>query len=361
MKVLHVVNSLAMGGLENFVVELTKNLPQVDHYVACLTGKGELFDDIDGCAYFLDVPKKTSIRTFYSLWKLMSDLKVDIVHTHNQGPQFYGAIAAKLRGLPVVHTKHGRNLSNFGKRKYLDRISSLFTDKIVTVSEDIRRLCVEQLRIPEKKVSVILNGIDTNKFCSQVRPARQESEPFIIGTVARLSPEKNQACLLRAAKVLKDNQLNFKVQIVGDGPLKENLNALSMQLVLEKHVEFLGLRRDIPEILNHFDLFVLPSFTEGISLTLLEAMSCQLPVVATRVGGNCEIIDDGKDGFLVPSDDHLELANVLSGCISDEKKYLLDEVGKQSRLKIISQFSLDIVVGRYLSLYQSLAGSHAEL
>ena len=182
-------------------------------------------------------------------------------------------------------------------KSLLNRISSYLTAKIVPVSYGCRGRLLGRLRkFPPSKIRTILNGIDTSLFYRNNGKRKKMEELGIsqsvpvVGIVARLSPEKDHATLLEACKILSQNQIEFRLVVVGDGPLRKALEATSRQPELAGRVVFTGMRRDIADLLAEMDLFVLTSTTEGLSLTLLEAMASSLPVVATRVGGNAEVV-----------------------------------------------------------------------
>lgn len=353
MNVLHVVNSLEIGGLEKFVVDLTNQITEVDHFVVCLTARGGYFYDISGECFYLDNPPGLTFSSILKIKKIIQKKSIDIVHTHNQGPQFYGSIAGKLAGKAVIHTKHGQNQVKSGRRYILDRISSFFTDKIVTVSNDSKEICVGRLNIPEEKVVTILNGVDINAYqCLKDRPQLNAAEPVVIGTVARLAPEKNHKCLLDACSKLSEQGVDFHLKIVGDGALMNELIAQSEKLGLQDKVCFEGIRTDIPSVMNEFDIFVLPSLTEGVSLTLLEAMACELPVIATAVGGTPEVVVDGETGWLVPSNDPVKLADAIVLCLSDPTHCA--EIGRSARSRVVEFFSLEQVAQKYLYFYKAI-------
>lgn len=351
MNILHIVNSLEVGGLEKFVVDLTQQLTTVNHVVACLSDRGGFFNNINGECLYLDVPPGLSFFTVLKLKKIILEKSIDIIHTHNQGPQFYGSLAGKITCTPIVHTKHGQNLSNSRRRFYLEKFSSYLTNTIITVSVDAEEICLDHLKIPKDKVQTILNGVDGDafyKFPDKLK--HQEESPFVIGTVGRLAPEKNHQCLLDAcSRLLKDNY-NILVKIVGDGPLREQLASECKKQGLADVVEFLGVQKDILGAMNGFDLFVLPSLTEGISLTLLESMACELPVVATNVGGNPEVVVEGITGLLVPSADSKALANAISFFVDSPEK--CKEMGINSRKRALESFNMSKVARQYLDVYR---------
>lgn len=338
------------------VVDLTKQLSTVNHTVVCLTTRGDLFSEISGECLFLDNKPGLIFSTIPKITKIIREKSIDIVHTHNQGPQFYGSVAGKLAGKAVIHTKHGQNVANSHRRYYLDRFSAFLTDTIVAVSDDAKKICLQQLKIPENKLVTVLNGVDIDQFHRFADKVQyQQERPFIVGTVARLAPEKNHTCLLDACAQLVEKGINFQLKIVGDGPLRNFLAEKCEDLNLQDYVVFEGTRTDIPTALNEFDLFVLPSLTEGVSLTLLEAMSCELPVVATNVGGTPEVVIHGETGLLVSSNDPDQLADAIVACISDSQRNL--EMGRAGRARVVESFSLAQVAKKYFELYQGLLKS----
>ena len=176
--------------------------------------------------------------------------------------------------------------------------------------------------------------------------------PVRIGIVARLSAEKDHQTLLSACKLLADHSSGFHLEIIGDGPLRGTLEKTVRTLGLDKHVSFAGMRHDVPELLRQLDIFVLSSTTEGISLTLLEAMATTLPVVATNVGGNPEVIIDGETGFIVPPQNPGVMANKLLLLINDVN--LRRQMGNKGRERVVAQFSIKETALKYEKLYREV-------
>jgi sugar transferase (PEP-CTERM/EpsH1 system associated) len=352
LRILHLVLSLKIGGLEKFVIDLSENYPPgVFPEIVCLEEIGELgkFCEKFNC---ISLNKKDGIDLIIiqKICKIVRDKKIQLIHTHNQGPNFYGSISGFLCGVPVVHTKHGQNNFENKKRVILDKISSFFTNKIICVSKDAENLCVDVVKIPKKKLKVILNGIDTDKF----RPRKDRKLLFnendiIIGNVARLAEEKDHHTLLKATKILREWNYNIKVVIIGDGILREKLEGIARDYELNNDVVFLGMRNDIDQIVPEFDIFVLSSTSEGTPLTLLEAMSCGLPVIATDVGGNPEVVNDGETGFIIPPSDPTAIALKLKLLINDPG--LRQKMGKDGRIRAIEKFSIKKTAREYFDLY----------
>lgn len=358
--VLHVVLGLEVGGLERFVCDLAnESLSMVQPFVACLEQNGPMGASLPSNIPVFELHKRPGIRleVVGQLADIVRRHDIDVIHTHNQSPHFYGAFAGLLTNRPVVHTKHGRNRPGIYKKVLLSRISSCLTHKIVTVSSDAADVCTKIEKVEAAKVVTILNGINTKNFYpSRSTTLRDElrlppAEP-IIGIVARLAADKDHATLLDACGLLFQRGLCFTLVIIGDGPLRAFLQNKVRDEGYGDKIRFLGTRLDIPNLISQLDLFVLSSITEGISLTLLEAMCSQIPIVATDVGGNREVVEDGVTGFIVPAKSPERL--------SEKMKVLLDNralriaMGEAGRRRVIENFSLTKAVSEYVSLYQQV-------
>jgi len=232
----------------------------------------------------------------------------------------------------------------------LNRFAAACSGKVVCVSSDAASVVVDIEGVPPEKVGVIANGIDIGRF--EVFSRGKEAEGNIV-CVARLSPEKNHACLLRAfALVLREHAA--RLILAGSGPLQEDLKSMAHELGIDQKVEFLGDRRDVPQVLANASLFALASRTEGVSLTLLEAMAARLPVVCTRVGGNPEVVAEGETGFLVASDDHGALAGRLLELLCNG--VLRRDMGDRGHERVLQRYDVRKTVAAYEALYCSLCG-----
>jgi sugar transferase (PEP-CTERM/EpsH1 system associated) len=355
VKVLHVVLSLDTGGLEHFVVNLIKSYSeQIESRVVSLARKGVLADNLKGTAV-IELNKEPGIRISL-IWHLIKIIKkhgIQLVHTHNSGPMFYGGIAGFLSGIPVIHTRHGRN--DVRNETLINWISSIFANKIITVSRDSADLCRKELKISPRKIETIWNGVDTEIFKPALNKGSLRKElsvndnSFVIGCVARLSPEKDHATLLKAVKILKDRNRNVSLVIAGGGVLDFKLKELSRELGVETEVRFLGLRSDITHILMALDVFVLSSLTEGIPLSILEAQACGIPVIATDVGGNSEVVLAGISGFLVATQHPCLIAEKIEQLIDNPT--MAKTMGEMGRKRIEDEFSLRESSKKYVSVY----------
>ena len=364
--VVHVVYRFSVGGLENGVVNLVNGLADAfRHTVLCLEGTGPLRERLpDKVDVLAPGPVARGSLAWLRLAAILRHLRPDIVHSRNWPTvdAIPGARLARVRA--VVHSEHGREETDphglARRRNRIRRAFGVMVDRFVTVSDDLNRWLVGTVRIPARKVRTIHNGVDTRRFSDQDRDAARralgiDDSARVVGTVGRLDPVKDQATLIRAFASLVAARPEAVLVIVGDGPSRRALDLLAADLGLEGRIRMLGTRADVAHLLGGFDVFALPSIAEGISNTVLEAMATGLPVVATRVGGNPELVDDGVNGRLVPPGNPAALAEALDAYLADSLVRALH--GKASRQRAVTQFDLPTMVEAYRSLYVSLAGT----
>jgi glycosyltransferase involved in cell wall biosynthesis len=266
-----------------------------------------------------------------------------------------------LRSRPrFVFTEHGIEypFRRNWKRCLLNPILLRMADEVTTISRYTRENLIFYENYPRKKVQVLYNGIDLEAFS---RGASREAarsklglplDGDVVGVVARLDPVKNHAMLFRAFKEVEKSLPKAVLLVVGDGPERARLQELVDRLSLNGKIRLLGSRSDVPDIIRAADVFALPSFSEGMSVTLLESMAAELPVVATRVGGNDEVVVDGQTGFLIPNDHASEMARRLLQLLGDEK--LRRRMGLAGRKRAVDFFSTEGMVSAFSSLYQDV-------
>ena len=359
--IVHIVLNLNIGGLETFVVNLARKTDKnmYNSVVICLLDTGSLAEQIiaDGISVInLNKPNKFDFNCIIELFKLLRAKKIDIVHTHNTAAYIYGGIAAIFMRAKLIHTEHGRIFPDASRRMLAERILSWFTFKIVAVSEDMKNCLIKYEKISSGKIQVVYNGVDREKFkMVEDRGARAEGrrnlgigeDNIVIGHVARLCEVKDQKTLVGAFSELRkiENrkekiERNLKLLMVGDGPERVNLEGLVERLDLKDSVIFAGLRSDVQELYPLMDVFALSSLNEGISITLLEAIASGVPVVATKVGGNPEVVRNGKNGYLCNVSDPQDMADKVVQALS-VKMVQLDE-----------RFLMNNVTKQYQSLYE---------
>lgn len=364
LRVVHIVHSLEVGGLENGVVNLVNGpVPGIRHAIVCLKTAGPLRARLDEGVDVFVVGKGRGHdpRAVLRLLRILRQLRPDVVHSRNWAT-FDAVLAARLARVPtVIHGEHGREISDphglHSRRNRVRRMCARLVDRFVTVSDDLRRWLITQVGIPERKVVRIHNGVNTTRFApaeSLAQRARIGLGPDqpVIGTVGRLDPVKDQATLIRAFAHARQSHPQTTLLIVGDGPGRAELLRLTASLELGQQVRFLGERADIPDLLRGLDVFVLASIAEGISNTLLEAMATGLPLVATNVGGNPELVEDGVNGLLVPPQEPATLSSALALYLDDP--HLRAVHGKASRQRAVATFPLERMRAAYSTLYTSL-------
>ena len=350
VRVAHISSGLEIGGLEKLLIEFARfaNRDRFEMVFISLAGRGVLADRLESLGWTvrtMDAGSGFRPGLILKLARLLRQLRTNVVHTHDIRPLIYGAPAARLARIPrVIHTRHGRDFRDTRRQTTLHNLAARFADHFVCISQDNARFTVEN-GVSRSRVQSLLNGIDLERFSYR---GPQADGPAVV--VARLSPEKDIETLLRACAVVVREHPGFQLEVAGDGPCRASLEKLRRELELQRNVVFHGTVDDVPGLLARAQMFVLPSLTEGISLTLLEAMACGLPVVATRVGGNSEVVVDGETGTLVPAGDPRSLATALLTLDGDLE--LSWRMGLAGRRRAEQHFDVRRMVAAYESLYR---------
>jgi sugar transferase (PEP-CTERM/EpsH1 system associated) len=375
--VAHVIHRLGVGGLENGLVNLINRMPdeRYRHMIVCLTEATAFAERIRvGNVDIAELHRRAGHdgAVHLRLFRLLRDRRPAIVHTRNLGA-LECIVTSALAGVPArIHGEHGRDLTDIdgSNRRYLAlrRAVRPFVSRYVAVSKDLEEWLVSAVRVPSAKIIQIYNGVDTLKFKPPDHAvggggltSRVPRGSVLIGTVGRLSGEKDQRNLIEAFALLLRGpaaQKRLHLVIIGDGPMRPELEQRVRTLKLEESVQFLGERDDVPALYRSLDIFALPSLGEGVSNTILEAMSSGLPVVATDVGGNSELVRHGETGFIVPSASAAAMADALARYVKDAA--LRKQHGTEGRRRVERCFSMDSMVGGYLELYDSTLGLQAE-
>jgi glycosyltransferase involved in cell wall biosynthesis len=308
-----------------------------------------------------DIPMLTKIC------RVLREKRSELVHTHDYKETVLGVPAGKLAGVDrFVCTQHGapeqfRGFARLKNGLYLlfDRlVIGCCVDRIISVSEDLRRRLI--VRYPPERVVTVHNGIEltTKRPADRVERKRQLGIPSsrkLVGTVGRLTPVKGIHHLLKAARLILKARQDVVFVIAGDGPLKNELRKMARELEIHDSVLFLGFREDVIEVMSMMDVFVLTSLHEGIPLSLLEAMGLGLPVVATKVGGIPEVIEDGRSGILVQPGS----AEAIAEAILDMLSARAEAIGSQGRKRVLEEFSTERTVRRTADIYRQLLGNTA--
>lgn len=362
-RILHVIDSVEPGGAENVFVDLITNLDREKyHPVVTIPGKGWLSDRLDQLNieyYTIPATGRFNVEYLISLVSLIRKEQIDLIQSHLFGANVYSSLAGLIMFKPVVSVFHGAvDISTGESLLWLkSRIIEYGSNKVIAVSNSLREEVVSRTGIREGKVSTIYNGIDTVRFSP--KPHNQLREKYnvpdgcaLVVSIGYLRPPKGYELLLLAARCLIDQEVDVRFLIVGDGDMeyKDFLYAEHKKLSLESHVFFIGAANNPEYFLNGSDVFLLPSISEGFSISTIEAMSCGLPVIATKSGGPEEIISDRVDGMLVDVDAK-DISESLSSIIAGGKIELMD---KRAREKVKKTFSLLACVQSYQDIYKEL-------
>ncbi|WP_022668843.1 glycosyltransferase [Desulfospira joergensenii] len=358
--VVHIVYSFDTGGLEKGIATLVQNASSsVKHTIICLSKAGDSVRLLPKDTPVIALKKKqgNSLRFIFKLARVLKKLKPDIVHTRNWSGMD-GVLAARLANIKtVVHGEHGWDLEDpFGKnskRVFVRRFFSRWIKEYTCVSVQMKTWLEREIRVPNR-VTQIYNGVDTGVY----RPDGVEADirskynisnsAPLIGIVARLDPIKDHMTLFHAFSIVKKQIPEAKLLVIGDGPQKKILEEKAGEGVI-----FLGNCPDVPDIMRSLTVFTLTSLNEGISNTLLEAMATGLPIVATRVGGNTEIIANGVAGSLIDPGNPKQLADALLDYLMNEGKRL--QHGRMARKTAGSDYSLQSMVEKYEKVYGRVA------
>jgi len=375
--VLHVVHRFDTGGLENGLANLINAMPApaYRHAVVALTEvtafrRRIVRDDVE----FISMHKAPGhgARLYLPLWRLLRRLRPAVVHTRNLGPLEMQVAAAAARVPVRLHGEHGRELNDLdGNNRKLQRVRRLyapFVQHYVALSRDLEQYLVARVGIAPGRISQIYNGVDANRFhpagaalpaiagCPFGGPAH-----WLVGTVGRMQGVKDQTLLARAfvqALTLQPGlRERLRLVMVGDGPLRAEAQAIIDAAGLGVLAWLPGERNDVADVMRGLNCFVLPSLAEGISNTILEAMSSGKPVIATQVGGNGELVDHGRTGLLVPAADAPAMAQAIVDLALDTGRAAA--LGAAGRLEVERRFSLQAMVCAYQALYdRQLAAVH---
>jgi len=359
--ILQLIETTDIGGAENVMLNLASSLNDTRfNPIVCLRGKGQLYEEalFRGLeAHILKEKGLFDLRFIKNLLDLVKTNKVVIIHAHEFLMSMYSAIVGWLSGIPVVATLHGKfYYTDKWRRRWAMRLVAN-QGRLVCVSDDLRKFVADKLCLQPQMLRTIYNGIDlhvnTRRDGSKIRAELGiPSHHKIIGTVANLHRIKGHIFMLQAVTIIIKRCSDITVVFAGAGDEEQELRTYALNLGIDKYVRFLGFRKDIPDLLSALDIFVLPSLSECFPLSLLEAMACSVPVIATNVGGVKEIIEDGKTGYIVPPGDPDALA--AKSLLVLEDKRLSELISCNARERITGEFSLEAMLKQYLSLYDSL-------
>jgi len=367
-----VLHSLDMGGAEMLAAGLARDLADRYRFVfACLDHEvGMLGEEFSGQGIPIRVlHRRPGIdwKCAFRLAAFLREQRVQLVHAHQYTP-FFQALLARLayRRPPIVFTEHGRHYpdTRSSRRVAFNRALLRGDDRLIAVGESVRNALVLNEGLPEERTETIYNGVPLQRFLS-VRSdeslrseVRKElgvfSDDYVVVQVARLNELKDHATALRTARRLRDAGVPVRLVLAGEGPERPRLERLVAEIGLTSNVQFLGTRSDIPRLLAGADALLLSSVSEGIPLTLIEAMAAGVPVVSTDVGGVAEIVEHGISGLLTDSGDDVGLARALDELWREpEKAGNLADCGTR---RAVERYSLESMHQAYVGVYDEMLG-----
>jgi glycosyltransferase involved in cell wall biosynthesis len=366
MKIGHFIDSLDPGGAETLVVELCRNLPRFDisveiyhfgnSWLAEMCRKhGIISFVVPGYNYYNSF--KTLPIFAYYFHRFLKDRSIDILHSHLFGSIIGASFVANRFGIPHIGTLH--DLYTLQERKgriRLLQLSAILGTQLITVSPTIETYLRKSGLFPRKSIQTILNGVDLDKFKKpntnhETSTDLSNKKEIVFVSVGRLVELKGYDVLIKAIGLV-ESSLQWRLIIAGDGPMKQKIGMQIKEQHMDDKITLLGERDDIASLLAQSDCFVLPSHSEGLSCSIIEAMACGLPIIATRVGGNPILVKDGESGCLVSPNDPVDLAHALTILAQDKTKR--EEFGRKSLAYAREKLSLDSMLASYINHYKEI-------
>lgn len=366
IRIMHVVNALGKGGLENGLVNLIERLDssRFEHVVCTVRGLGPNAERLPADrVQVVALGDATSNSRFQTpgLVRAIRRFEPDIVHSRN-----WGAIEAVLAGrltrrCAVIHSEHGLEAAAGAneprRRAFLRRVAFELADRVLSVSFQLRDLHASRTGFPARKMTVVHNGVDRSQFFPDPETRQRVRQEFgvrdgqlCIGCVANLLPVKDHLTLLEALTSMSTRNGDWRLLLIGEGTERDKLTAfVNARPILKERVSLLGSSSRVPALLRGMDLFVLPSVAEGICNSLLEAMATGVAVIATAVGGNPEVVVAGESGLLFSAGDVQALAGHLSQLQTQPR--VRAELGQRAILRVRDEFSIESMVQAYAQLY----------
>lgn len=368
IRVCHILDTLNVGGIERNVIEIVHGLKSYEHHVWCIGKKGVLAAELEKSGieireFGYEGPMR--LDSLIALSGAMRRAGFDIVNGHGLYPSMWSRLAGFLAGVPV-RIAHAQSL-------YLDlgwwdimklRLLMSITTKMVAVSEAVKKNLMHTIGLPERKIEVIYNASpDMKAMATGARSALRESfgfgKSFVVGCIGRLVDFKGHEYLIEGVRRARQNGIDVTCVIVGDGPDRKKLETIVREASLDEAFRFLGVRNDVASLLGAMDALIQPSIVrEGLPLTLAEGASAGLPLIATAIGGNIEIVINGENGFIVPPRDAEAIAEkiaILAANPVDTAK-----MGEASRKIWESRFTTDLMTEKVGKLYAACLGGMAQ-
>ncbi len=364
-RILQLTTCLEPGGAEQMILALAGDLaPRCDLTVAFLKGPGTLapaFAALGARVMQLRLDRGRALKGVLRLRQLLAEGRFDLVHTHLFHAGLLGRALARLTGVrAVVHTQHNTLTWETRSRTMAlaNRVSLHMADRVIAVGETVARMLRVHAAVPESRIALIHNGVDTNRFRPEKDRAYAESTLAlpprgpVIGVIAGLRPEKGHEVLLEAMPLVLRAVGEARLLVVGDGPLRERITQKIARGGLSDCVTLAGSRDDVDRIIPACDVVVLPSWQEGVPVSALEAMACAVPVVATDVGGTTEVVEHEQTGLVVPQGNPRAMAEAIIDLL--RKPEYAHALGKQGRERVTERFDLETMIEKTVLIYREL-------
>ena len=366
MKVLHLISSCGLFGAERVILTLASQNNGIDFWVGALNNHHnphlEIIQEAKTAGLktiVFDSRGQVDFKTVSSIQKFLNENSIDILHTHNYKSDIMGFWATRFSYTQWVATNHVWHSTDSKMRFYetIDAIVLKFAKMIFTVSQEIKDDMLQK-GFKENHIHVIHNGINISQFNPktarvQLRADWKVSDNEILLTiVGRLAPEKGHEVLFKAMTQITKQHPNVKLLVIGDGPLRNNLEEQIKNLNLSNHIILAGLREDMPDVYRSCDILVNASYKEGLPMTILEAMASGLTIIATRVGAVPQVIREGENGILLEAGNSEVLAQAVISLLNDPSQRQI--LAQQAYKDVCRDFSDQIMFDKYKQLYEAV-------
>lgn len=363
INLIHIVLEMSIGGLQRLITDMTLAMDRArfNVEVICLDDLGCFAEVLQSHGIAVHLLRRHDRHLALSplrLAKFLRARKAHIIHMH-PATFIFGALASPFAGRPVVvYTEHGRAVPEERIRVIEDRVSAFFVDRIIAVSKDLELYLVDTVKLPAKKICTVINGICVKDFQPRSKaPALLQEfgiapDAKVLGTVARIDNVKDQLTMVKAFALARQQVPQARLLLVGDGPLRGELEAYARSNGLADVVQITGQRNDVPKLLNLLDIFVLSSLREGTSISLLEAMASGVAPIVTKVGGNPAIVAHGVDGLLVEPQDPEGLGAAMVELLTDDTRRRA--IAERATRKVHEEFSIETMARKYVAIYYEL-------
>jgi len=364
MNILFLTTHANTGGITSYILTLGEALIKSGHKVWVVSSGGDCVPRIEAAGMrhvTLNIRTKSEVHpklllSLPILDRLVRDEKIDIIHAQTRVTQVMGFCASRSTGVKMITTCHG-----FFKPRWFRKTFPCWGEAVIAISKPVARHLSVDFAVDSKKIYLIANGIDLDRFVmttDQIRRAARQKwglgEEPLIGIIARLSDVKGIDVLIRAMPLILKEIPEAQLMIAGQGPEEDSLKKLTQDLSLSGHVEFKDIVNQTEGLLPGFDVFVMPSLMEGLGLSVMEAQGCGIPVVASRVGGLIDLIEDGKTGYLVAASDPAALASRVIEALRNPDRSKIMAV--EARSNIEQFFSVQTMLKQTLQIYEQYSG-----